>query len=121
MVCLGLKPGVAGWKAQMNPLTYGGSPLKNMPRFFSGLKYIKNTFFTVHNYFFAKQLIQIQKRDTKSANTNHYILLTNVSIKRCIRPGSHHILLGGGGEGKSSNHTSTLQTIASVIQAISVQ
>ena len=23
MVCLGLKPGVAGWKAQMNPLSYG--------------------------------------------------------------------------------------------------
>ena len=22
MVCLGLKPGAAGWKAQMNPLSY---------------------------------------------------------------------------------------------------
>ena len=26
MVCLGLEPRVAGWKAQMNPLSYGGTP-----------------------------------------------------------------------------------------------
>ena len=26
MVCLGLEPWVAGWKAQTNPLSYGGSP-----------------------------------------------------------------------------------------------
>ena len=26
MVCMGLKPGVAGWKAQTNPLRYGGIP-----------------------------------------------------------------------------------------------
>ena len=26
MVCLGLKPGVTGMKAQMNPLSYGGTP-----------------------------------------------------------------------------------------------
>ena len=26
MVCLGFKPGVAGWKAQTNPLSYGGTP-----------------------------------------------------------------------------------------------
>ena len=26
MVCLGFEPGVAGWKAQMNPLSYGGTP-----------------------------------------------------------------------------------------------
>ena len=24
MVCLGLKPGAAGWKVQTNPLSYGG-------------------------------------------------------------------------------------------------
>ena len=24
MVCLGLEPRAAGWKAQMNPLSYGG-------------------------------------------------------------------------------------------------
>ena len=28
MVCLGLKPGAAGWKAQTNPLSYGGTPSK---------------------------------------------------------------------------------------------
>ena len=26
MVCLGLEPGVAGWKMQTNPLSYGGTP-----------------------------------------------------------------------------------------------
>ena len=26
MVCLGLEPGVAGWKVQTNPLSYGGTP-----------------------------------------------------------------------------------------------
>ena len=26
MVCLGLKPMMAGWKAQTNPLCYGGTP-----------------------------------------------------------------------------------------------
>ena len=25
MVCLGLKPGDAGWKAQVNPLSFGGT------------------------------------------------------------------------------------------------
>ena len=27
MVCLGVKPGPAGWKAQTNPLSYGGTPI----------------------------------------------------------------------------------------------
>ena len=27
MVCLGLDPGVAGWKAQTNPLSYSGTPI----------------------------------------------------------------------------------------------
>ena len=26
MVCLGLEPGVAGWKAQTNPLSYSSTP-----------------------------------------------------------------------------------------------
>ena len=26
MECLGVEPGVAGWKAQMDPLSYGGTP-----------------------------------------------------------------------------------------------
>ena len=29
MVCLGLEPGAAGWKAQTNPLSYGGTPGKH--------------------------------------------------------------------------------------------
>ena len=27
MVCLGFVPGAAGWKAQTNPLSYGGTPV----------------------------------------------------------------------------------------------
>ena len=30
MVCLGLEPGVAEWKAQMIPLSYGGNPEGNI-------------------------------------------------------------------------------------------
>ena len=26
MVCLGFEPGAAGWKAETNPLGYGGTP-----------------------------------------------------------------------------------------------
>ena len=26
MVCLGLEPGAAGWKAQTNPMSYSGTP-----------------------------------------------------------------------------------------------
>ena len=26
MACLGLEPGPAGWRVQMNPLSYGGTP-----------------------------------------------------------------------------------------------
>ena len=35
MVCLGLKPGAAGWQVQTNPLSYGGTPLYD----FLGSKY----------------------------------------------------------------------------------
>ena len=27
MVCLGVEPGAAGWKAVTNPLSYGGTPI----------------------------------------------------------------------------------------------
>ena len=30
MVCLGLKPGAAGWKVQTNPLSHGGIPCTNV-------------------------------------------------------------------------------------------
>ena len=29
MVCFGLEPGAAGWKAQTNPLSYSGTPNSN--------------------------------------------------------------------------------------------
>ena len=28
MVCLGFEPWAAGWKAQTNPLSYGGTPIR---------------------------------------------------------------------------------------------
>ena len=30
MMCLGFEPGAAGWKAQTNPLSYGGTPTNNL-------------------------------------------------------------------------------------------
>ena len=30
MVCLGHEPGAAGWRAQTNPLSYGGTPFKKI-------------------------------------------------------------------------------------------
>ena len=33
MACLGVEPGAAGWKAQTNPLSYGGTPCL---KFFNG-------------------------------------------------------------------------------------
>ena len=41
-----------------------------------------------YRLFLQDNLFISNKRDTKITKTNHYILLTNVSIKRCIRPGS---------------------------------
>ena len=32
MVCLGLKPGAARWKAHTNPLSYGGTLSIKLPR-----------------------------------------------------------------------------------------
>ena len=37
MVCLGLEPGAAGWKAYTNPLNYGGTPKRNQVK--HGLQY----------------------------------------------------------------------------------
>ena len=30
MVCLGIEPGAAGWKARTNPLSYGGTPQRSL-------------------------------------------------------------------------------------------
>ena len=37
MVCLGLKHGVTVWKAETNPLSYGGTP--QLSQFFTKLKH----------------------------------------------------------------------------------
>ena len=34
MVCLGFEPGAAGWKAQTNPLSYGGTPTTTTKKLF---------------------------------------------------------------------------------------
>ena len=36
MVCLGLEPGVAGWKVQMNPLSYGSTPYSYLYYYLGG-------------------------------------------------------------------------------------
>ena len=33
MVCLGVKPGVAEWKAETNPLSYGDTPRYSILKF----------------------------------------------------------------------------------------
>ena len=68
--------------------------------------------------FLQNNLFNFKKRDTKNTKTNHYILLTNDSIKRCILPSTDRVLRGGGG--KSSDQTSTLQTRTSIIQVMIV-
>ena len=59
-------------------------------------------------FFLQNNLFKFKKPNTKSTKTNHYILLTNVSIKH----------LGGG---KSSSQTNTSQTLTSVIQVMSTK
>ena len=49
-----------------------------------------------YRLFLQDNLFISNKRDTKITKTNHYILLTNVSNKRCIRPGSEPGSSGGG-------------------------
>ena len=61
------------------------------------------------NSFFCKTIYSFPKNGTqRKQKTNHYILLTNISIKRCIKTSFETNFLRGGG--KSSNQTSTLQT-----------
>ena len=62
--------------------------------------------------FFCKTIYSFHKTGHKTIQkTNHYILLTNVSIKRCIKTSFETYLIRGG---KSSSQTSTLQTESSV-------
>ena len=67
--------------------------------------------------FLQNNLFNFKKRDTKNTKTNHYILLTNDSIKRCILLSTDRVLRGGG---KISDQTSTLQTRTSIIQVMIV-
>ena len=49
-------------------------------------------------FFAQNNLFNFKKRDTKNTKTNHYILLTNDSIKRCILLSTDRVLRGGGEE-----------------------
>ena len=53
-----------------------------------------------HWCFFCKTIYSISKKQDTNTKTNHYILLTNVNIKRCIKPGSDIILRGWGWGGE---------------------
>ena len=45
MVCLGLEPRVAGWKAQTNPLSYGGRPkLDNLKKLWTRMSSRQHSF-----------------------------------------------------------------------------
>ena len=45
MVCLGLEPGAAGWKAQINPLSYGDTPFSQFYTKHSSLFVCLNPYF----------------------------------------------------------------------------
>ena len=50
-------------------------------------------------WFFCKSIYSRFRNGTqKDTKTDHYTLLTNVSITRCIIRGSNYVLWGGGGE-----------------------
>ena len=66
MGCLGLKPGAAGWKLSMNPLSYGGTPTvmflspeynasENSP-FFVHRKTLYNS--TLHNLKYLSSIVK---------------------------------------------------------------
>ena len=60
MVCLGLKPGVAGWKTQTNLLSFGGTRLTN----------IDNTRQTAAQPLYAEILRQIEAFAMKIGQPN---------------------------------------------------
>ena len=47
------------------------------------------------NFFLQNNLFKFKNGTQENTKTNHYILLTNVSIKRCIIPSSDQIFSGG--------------------------
>ena len=77
--------------AQLRPPCQGNfcGPVVNLIRHFTIVIYDSSVIFLQNNLFKFKNGTQ------KSTKTNHYIFLTNVSIKRCIIPSSNHVLLGG--------------------------
>ena len=88
-----------------------GYNLAEMKVFFNTLHSKKSHICILYNLmmFFLQNNLFISKNGTQRIQkTNHYILLTNISIKRCIKTSFETDLLGGGG--KSSNQTSTLPT-----------
>ena len=68
MMCLGLEPGAAGWKAQTNPLSYGGTPKANLNVLvlFSPIFPLKNTYTHFERGSITVQLIGLDS--TKHVN-----------------------------------------------------
>ena len=62
MVCLGLKPRAAGWKAETNPLSYGGTPQEHN---FEALRLIYTSLYTLYHYFNYGKIIWELKESIK--------------------------------------------------------
>ena len=77
MVCLGFEPGAAGWKAQTNPLSYGGTTQRSLL-----LYYILSFYFPPFDQMFR------QTRDT-------FLLLSPffIRIAKCIPVDSQKVPL----------------------------
>ena len=72
MVCLGLKPGAEGWKAQTNPLSWGGTP--NNSVFFKRTRHVTNAVGEGESLLYLfdglKKLLNFSKSRPKSMSWN---------------------------------------------------
>ena len=84
--------------------------IKRLIRFYK--TFVPDRSAVLKQVFFCKTIYSFHKTgQNRYRKTNHYILLTNVSIKRCIKTSFETGFIKGG---KSSNQTSTLQTESNV-------
>ena len=57
MVCLGIEPGAAGWKARTNPLSYGGTPFNtNVQLNITSLLLVAETLTTSDKFIIQKRV-----------------------------------------------------------------
>ena len=106
MVCLGFEPGAAGWKAQTNPLSYGGTPIwqtlcQNMFDYWANpvvhlllLKssIVAHTYHTHTHGIHSRYLPTNVRRDNQTKDETRYDTLRLISTRKIIRwstPVSH--------------------------------